>query len=71
MGKTLTPSVKLLHTTGTSIVIPPTVLMPGASYAFVLQASKDCGTTCDADPARFSLPAAFAPTFSGIFQAPN
>jgi hypothetical protein len=59
-----------LHTTQHNIRIPPTVLKPGSYYAFVLLASQNCGTTCDADPTRFSLPSAFAPTFGGIFNTP-
>jgi hypothetical protein len=66
-GATTTPSFQALHTTDTSITIPPGVLTSGVNYVFVLQAAMSC-PNCDADPARYTLPASFAPTFSGIYK---
>jgi hypothetical protein len=68
-GATVIAAINGLHTMGTSVVVPPTMLKSGANYVFVLQASSNC-TMCDSDPTRYSLPAAFAPTFSGLYKAP-
>jgi hypothetical protein len=69
-NKTEISNTQVLHTQGTSVVIPPSMLKSGATYVFVLQSTISCPEgMCDQFPARYALPSAYSPTFSGLYQA--
>lgn len=65
-GSAAAEEIGVLHTTATSITVPPGVMTAGNAYFVVIQAHSEPGTDYSYSPYRHALPHGLAATTSGI-----